>query len=97
MTTTSGGTKFGNRSSGQVLGIWQGGTANGNDAVQWLDTGAADQQWTLVADGAYYKIKNANSGLLLSVLGGSTSEGADIVQWADVGSLDQQWSLVAVS
>ena len=65
--------------------------------MQWLDTGATNQQWTLVADGAYYKIKNVNSGLLLSVLGASTTEGADVVQWADVGSLDQQWSLTEVS
>jgi len=97
VTTTDGVTKFGNRSSGQVIGIWQAGTADGDDAVQWLDTGSADQQWTLVADGDYYKIKNVNSGLLLSVLGAATTEGADIVQWADAGSLDQQWSLVELT
>jgi hypothetical protein len=31
-----------------TLGIWQASTTEGANAVQWLDTGSADQQWQLV-------------------------------------------------
>ncbi|MEU5894600.1 RICIN domain-containing protein [Streptomyces sp. NPDC047461] len=41
--------KLVNRNSGRVLGIDAGSTADGAQVAQWIDTGALDQQWSLVA------------------------------------------------
>nr|WP_240802600.1 RICIN domain-containing protein [Streptomyces sp. A0642] len=40
--------KLVNRRSGKVLGADSASTADGAQVVQWKDTGAPDQQWSLV-------------------------------------------------
>jgi hypothetical protein len=86
--------KLVNRNSGKVLGVTGGSFGEGTNAVQWSDTGAADQRWHLTATGSYDNLINKNSALNLGVNAASTSNGVPLVQWSDTGSYDQQWSLV---
>lgn len=86
--------KLVNRNSGKVLGITASSFGEGTSAVQWSDTGAADQRWHLAGDGGYDTLVNKNSALNLGVYAASTTRGAAAVQWSENGSYDQQWSLV---
>lgn len=88
--------KLVNRGSGKVLGVLGGALGDGKAAVQWSDTGSADQAWhvTTLANGNTV-FGNRGSGRVLGVYQGSTSQGASVVQWLDTGATDQRWQLVA--
>lgn len=86
--------KLVNRNSGKVLDISDASTADGAVAVQWTDSGGANQKFTLTAnsDGSY-RIVNVRSGKVLESPGGS-AQGAQLDQWTDTGSDNQSWKLV---
>lgn len=88
--------KLVNRNSGKVLDISGASTANGANAIQWVDHGSTNQQWSIIASGGYDKLVNVNSGKDLDVLNSSTSNGATVDQWTDNGDANQQWSIVPV-
>lgn len=94
--------KLVNVKSGKELGVWGGGTADGNRLVQWSSaTNSLDQYWLIstaetgYASSGYKAIVNAKSGKVAGIYGSSTADGAQAVIWSGNRSNDQQWSLVA--
>ncbi|MGC9671369.1 beta-L-arabinofuranosidase domain-containing protein [Planosporangium sp. 12N6] len=83
-----------NVGSGLVLGIQSMSTADGGRALQWSDSGTADHNWEMVADGGAVRFRNANSGKVLGVQDMSTADNANILQWSDNGTADHRWTLV---
>ncbi|MFI9833811.1 RICIN domain-containing protein [Streptomyces sp. NPDC051913] len=83
-----------NKAGGRAVAIWTGTATAGQKLTQWVDDGAGDKKWTLVASSAsgYYKLRSVkNTGLFMS---GATAGGAvTLAASADDGS--QDWQLVA--
>ncbi|GAA3233186.1 RICIN domain-containing protein [Dactylosporangium siamense] len=84
-----------NRGTGKALDIYEAGTADGDDAVQWAaNSAAANQQFQFVSSGSgWYRLKARHSGKVLDVNAGSTADGGDVIQWADNNATNQQWSV----
>ncbi|SFR92828.1 alpha-galactosidase [Halomicrobium zhouii] len=84
-----------NVNSGKLLDVYQNGTADGDDVIQWADNGGENQQWEAVrnADGSYHFL-NVNSGKALAVEGGGTADGDTVVQWGYDGGSNQHWDVV---
>ncbi|MET7620653.1 RICIN domain-containing protein [Streptomyces sp. NPDC005408] len=89
--------KIVNRSSGKVLAVAGGSTAEGASIVQQTDTGAASQRWRTVQSGSYVQIVNVGSGRALDVPGFSTSQGTQLAQWTANSGANQQWTLGTVT
>ncbi|WP_406350315.1 RICIN domain-containing protein [Streptomyces sp. NBC_00658] len=88
-----------NKAGGRSAAIWTGSATAGQKLAQWVDDGATDKQWTLVAstDG-YYKLRSVrNTSLFMT---GATQNGAvDLEASIDASgnaSADdaQEWQLV---
>ncbi|MFD9734553.1 beta-L-arabinofuranosidase domain-containing protein [Umezawaea sp. NPDC059074] len=92
--TTGSSHRLVNVASGLVLGIRDMSTADGGLALQWADTGTADHDWVLVADGSDVRIRNVNSGKVLGVENMSTADNARVLQWSDNGTADHRWTLI---
>ena len=88
--------KLVNVNSGKALDVVGASTANGAYIDQWTDSGANNQQWSIIAVGSNYKLISRNSGKALDVVGASTANGALVDQWTDSGANNQQWSIIAV-
>ena len=84
------------RNSGQALDVAGASTANGAAVDQWPYSGTANQQWSIISVGGYYKLISRNSGQALDVAGQSTANGAHVDQWPDSGTTNQQWSIAQV-
>ncbi|MFJ9036760.1 beta-L-arabinofuranosidase domain-containing protein [Streptomyces sp. NPDC102406] len=93
-TPTSPTVRLVNAGSGLVLGIQDMSTADGGRALQWTDSGTADHNWDMIADGAAYRFRNAHSGKVLGVLDMATTDNAPVLQWADNGTADHRWTLL---
>ncbi|MFT7835885.1 glycoside hydrolase family 127 protein [Saccharothrix sp. BKS2] len=91
---SEGGYRLFNAASGLVLGVQDMSTADGGPAVQWGDTGTADHNWQVVADGSNVRLRNLNSGKVLGVQDMSTADNARVLQWSDTGTADHKWTLV---
>jgi hypothetical protein len=91
---TGSGYRLFNVASGLVLGVQNMSTADGGLAVQWNDTGTADHNWQVVADGAAVRLRNLNSGKVLGVENMSTADNARALQWSDTGTADHRWTVV---
>ncbi len=91
---TDAGYRLFNAASGLVLGVQNMSTADGGLAVQWGDTGTADHNWQVVADGGPVKLRNLNSGKVLGVENMSTADNARVLQWSDNGTADHRWTVV---
>ncbi|MEU4769956.1 beta-L-arabinofuranosidase domain-containing protein [Actinosynnema sp. NPDC023794] len=83
-----------NAASGLVLGVQDMSTADGGLAVQWNNTGTADHNWELVADGSAVRVRNRNSGKVLGVENMSTADNARVLQWSNTGSADHKWTVL---
>ncbi|WP_206794186.1 beta-L-arabinofuranosidase domain-containing protein [Amycolatopsis sp. MtRt-6] len=83
-----------NVGSGLVLGVENMSTADGGWALQWSDSGTADHNWEMIADGSAVRFRNAHSGKVLGVLDMSTADGARVLQWSDNGTADHRWTLL---
>ncbi|MFF1506510.1 beta-L-arabinofuranosidase domain-containing protein [Streptomyces sp. NPDC058326] len=83
-----------NAGSGLVLGIQDMSTADGGRALQWTDSGTADHDWVMIAEGDAFRFRNAHSGKVLGVLNMSTADGAPVLQWSDNGTADHRWTLL---
>ncbi|MEV0233418.1 beta-L-arabinofuranosidase domain-containing protein [Nonomuraea sp. NPDC050786] len=83
-----------NVGSGLVLGIQNMSTADGGLALQWSDSGTADHNWEMIADGDAVRFRNVNSRKVLGVRDMSTADGAQVLQWSDNGTADHRWTLV---
>jgi len=79
-------------SSGQVLDVNGGSTANGAAIIQYPYGGGSNQLWNFIpTSNGYYQIKNAYSALDMNVAGASTANGAKIVQWQFGNQGNDQW------
>lgn len=79
-------------SSGQVLDVRGGSTANNVPVIQWPYTNGRNQLWNFIpTSNGYYQIKNANSALNVNVYGGSTATGALIIQWPFGSGNNDHW------
>jgi hypothetical protein len=94
--------KLVNVKSGKALGVYGGGTANGNQLVQWTSgTNSLDQYWLVASavsgydPNGYKTIINAKSAKVAGINGGSSANGANAVIWDGNSSNDQQWTLQA--
>lgn len=83
-----------NAASNLVLGVRDMSTADGGLALQWTDSGTADHDWEMIADGTAVRFRNVNSGKVLGVLNMSTADNASVLQWTDNGTADHQWTLL---
>jgi hypothetical protein len=82
-----------NQAGGRAVAIWTGNAVAGQRVAQWVDDGATDKQWTLIAtSGGYYKLQSVrNTSLYLT---GATANGAVTIDVANsTGS--QEWQLVS--
>jgi DUF1680 family protein len=86
--------KLVNVGTGLVLGVQDMSTADGGLAVQWGDTGTADQRWIRVPDGTAVRFRNVHSGKVLGVENMATADNARVLQWGDTGTADHRWTLV---
>ena len=83
-----------NVGSNLVLGIQDMSTADGGRALQWLDSGTADHNWEMIADGGAVRFRNVHSGKVLGVQNMSTADNAPVLQWSDNGTADHRWTLL---
>jgi DUF1680 family protein len=86
--------KLVNVGSGMVLGVQDMSTVDGGLALQWDDSGTADHNWVMVADGSAVRFRNVNSAKVLGVENMSTADNARVLQWSDNGTADHRWTLV---
>ena len=83
-----------NRSSGKVLDVGGGSTADGATVIQRPSHGGYNQQWNIKPlGGGFYCLVNRNSGKLVDINGGSQADNASVIQWPSNGGSNQQWSL----
>ena len=95
--------KFVNRSSGNILSVYQGSNSSGAMLDAETDSGSptASQQWRIMGNGdGYFKIASLNPGPgnttnALDDAAGSTANGTAIVQSAANSSTEQEWSIVS--
>jgi hypothetical protein len=83
----------------RCLGIANGGTTDGTDAVLYGCNGSGNQSWTFIPSciGTFCQMTNS-SGKCLGVSGGSTSPNANLVLWGCISSHDDQyWSVENLS
>ncbi|MFC9331025.1 alpha-galactosidase [Kitasatospora sp. NPDC057015] len=80
----------------QAIDVPNSSTSNGTQLITWAWHAAANQKWTLTANGdGSYQLKNANSGLCADVNGGSTAAGTAIIQYTCHTGDNQKWTPVA--
>lgn len=92
--STAGATfRLANAGTGLVLGVQNMSTADGGLALQWADSGTADHNWELIADGSAIRLRNANSAKVLGIENMSTADNARALQWADNGTADHRWTI----
>jgi cytochrome c len=83
--------------SGLPLGIREGRSEEGADAIQWTETGSDEQRFEIVAaDRGNVRLRAVHSGRYLAVAGGATHNAARVVQTADASAPSAQWVLVPV-
>jgi hypothetical protein len=81
--------------SGKCLDVAWGGTANGDDLIQYDCTGEPhSMQWALVATGSPhpYRLQNRNSGKCVDVQYQSLSQGEILHQWTCGSQDSQKWN-----
>jgi len=96
--------KFVNRSSGEILSVYQGSNASGAMLYAEANSGSPSlsQQWRITSDlDGYFQVANLNPGAgsttnALDNSGASTTSGTAIVQSAANSSTEQEWTIVSV-
>jgi hypothetical protein len=78
----------------KVIGLVNGGTADGTDANQWSWNGGGDQKWDVAYLGnGQYKLTGVPSGKLLEVAGASGNNGAPVQIWPSNNNNCQKWTI----
>jgi pectin methylesterase-like acyl-CoA thioesterase len=97
LPTTGGTYQLKVTKSGMCVDVPGASTANGALLQQWgCTSGAAWQQFKLVAAGSNYLLQNVGSGKCIDVPGASTTSGTQLQQWGCAsGQTNQQWRLAA--
>ncbi|MGW7045553.1 RICIN domain-containing protein [Streptomyces avermitilis] len=92
LTAKGGNVTLLNKAGGRSAAVWTGSATAGQKLAQWVDDGATDKEWTLVASSnGYYKLRSVrNTSLYMT---GATAGGSvTLASSADDGS--QEWQLV---
>jgi hypothetical protein len=91
-TVPDGRYTLADRLCNKVIGLINGGTADGTDANQWSWTGGGDQKWDVAYLGnGQYKLTGVASGKLLEISGASTANGAAAQIWPSNNNNCQKW------
>jgi hypothetical protein len=78
----------------KVIGLVNGGTADGTDANQWSWNGGTDQKWDVAYLGnGQYQLTGVASGKLLEISGASTANGAAAQIWPSNNNNCQKWNI----
>jgi hypothetical protein len=78
----------------KVIGLVNGGTADGTHADQWTWNGGTDQRWDVTYLGnGQYKLTGVSSGKLLEIAGASTANGAVVDIWPSNNNNCQKWNI----
>jgi hypothetical protein len=84
------------RNSNKVIDLYNGGTADGTDAIQWGWNNGNDQEWDLAWLGnGQYKLTGVASGKLLEISGASTANGGIVQIWPSNNNNCQKWTVTA--
>jgi len=79
----------------KVIGLVNGGTADGTDANQWSWNGGTDQKWDVAYLGnGQYKLTGVASGKLLEISGASTANGGVVQIWPSNNNNCQKWIIM---
>jgi len=94
--TANGGYRIVNAKSGLALTDTH---PAGSEAITQtaVDTGNAQQVWTLVSSGDRTLIKNAGSGRYVTITNGSPSNLAKAVSWTEIDTPDQLWTVSRIN
>jgi hypothetical protein len=78
----------------KVIGLVNGGTADGTDADQWSWNGGTDQKWDVAYLGnGQYKLTGVASGKLLEISGASRNNGGVVQIWPSNNNNCQKWNI----
>ncbi|WP_329309990.1 ricin-type beta-trefoil lectin domain protein [Streptomyces sp. NBC_01262] len=93
LTTTGSNVTLLNKTGGRSVAIWTGTATAGQKLAQWVDDGATDKQWTLVAatTSGYYKLRSVRNTSLYAT--GATA-GGSVTLASSVDDGSQDWQLV---
>ena len=93
-TVPDGRYAFTSRLCNKVIDLFNGGTADGTDAIQWAWNGGGDQKWDVAYLGnGQYKLTGVASGKLLEITGASTANGAAAQIWPSNNNNCQKWTI----
>ncbi|WP_375446958.1 RICIN domain-containing protein [uncultured Fibrella sp.] len=82
------------RSSGKVLGVTNGLTANSTVIKQYTYADKAWQQWKIQSAGSgLVKLLAGHTGKCIDVPNSSTQDGIQLIQWPYWGGANEQWSI----
>lgn len=83
------------KNSNLVMDVYNGGTDQGVNVIQWPLHGRSNQQWKFEAlNNGYYKVTSMLSGLSIDVYNGGTNLGNRVIQWPYHGGTNQQWKII---
>ncbi|WP_329310831.1 RICIN domain-containing protein [Streptomyces sp. NBC_01262] len=93
LTTKGSNVTLLNKTGGRSVAIWTGTATAGQKLAQWVDDGATDKQWTLVAatTSGYYKLRSVRNTSLYAT--GATA-GGSVTLASSVDDGSQDWQLV---
>lgn len=78
-----------------VMDVFNGGSDQGVNVIQWPFHGRTNQQWNFEKlDNGYYKVTSVLSGLSLDVYNRGTTKGNRVIQWPYHGGTNQQWRII---
>jgi hypothetical protein len=78
----------------KVIGLVNGGTADGTDANQWTWNGGSDQKWDVAYLGnGQYQLTGVPSGKLLEISGASRNNGGVVQIWPSNNNNCQKWTI----
>jgi hypothetical protein len=78
----------------KVMGLLNGGTADGTHADQWTWNGGSDQKWDVAYLGnGQYQLTGVASGKVLELSNGSTANGGVVQIWSSTGTNWQKWTI----
>ncbi len=81
-----------NRKSGLYMDVYNSGTEDGSNIIQWGYLGSNNQKFEFIHQGnGIYTIKSVNSGKVLDITGASANAGANLQQWTDYGTTNQRF------
>ena len=88
-----------NKAGGRAVAIWTGTATAGQQLAQWVDDGATDKQWTMVAQSdGYYKIQSVlNTSMYMTgaTAGGAVTLGTLIDTSSNAAAgYSQEWQVV---